>query len=63
MPSAARNLAVSSSMDTGLCIISLIMMVEESCSRVDLYTRVRDGSVEVPSTSSCYFEFVMTFRE
>ena len=32
-------------------VILLIMVVEGSYSLVDLYTRVHDGSVEVPSTT------------
>ena len=40
-----------------------IMVVEESWSLVDLYTGIRDGSVEVPSTSSRPFVFPETFRE
>ena len=40
-----------------------IMVVEESCSLVDLYIGIREGSIEVPSTSSCPFEFPETFKE
>ena len=29
-----------------------IMVVEECCSLVDLYTGIRDGSIEVPSALS-----------
>ena len=41
----------------------VILLVEESCSLVDLYTGIRDGSLEVPSTSSCPFVFPEVFRE
>ena len=40
-----------------------IMVVEECCSLVDLYTGIRDGSIEVPSTSSHPFKFPETFKE
>ena len=40
-----------------------ITLVEESCSLVDLYTGIRDGTVEVPSTSTRPFVFPETFRE
>ena len=39
------------------------MVVKESWSPVDLYTGIRDGSVEVPSRSSRRFVFPETFRE
>ena len=39
-----------------------IMVVEESWSLVDLYTGMWDGSVKVPSSSSCPFVFLETFR-
>ena len=39
------------------------MVVEESWSLVDSYTGIRDGSVEVPSSSSRPFVFPETFRE
>ena len=38
-------------------------MVEECCSLFDLYTGIRDGSIEVLSTSICPFEFPETFKE
>ena len=37
--------------------------VQECCSLVDLYTGIRDGSIEVLSTSSCPFEFPETYKE
>ena len=40
-----------------------IMVVEECCSLVDLYNGIRDGSIEVPSTSSRLFEFPETLKE
>ena len=39
------------------------MVAEESWSLVDFYTRIPDGSVEVPSSSSHPFVFPETFRE
>ena len=38
-------------------------MIEECCSLVDLYTGIRNGSIEVQSTSSRPFEFPETFKE
>ena len=40
-----------------------IMVVQECCSLVELYTGIRDGSIEVPSTSSHPFEFPETYKE
>ena len=40
-----------------------IMVVEECWYLVDLYNGIRDGSIEVPSTSSRPFEFPETFKE
>ena len=40
-----------------------VMVVKESWSLVDFYTGIRDGSVEVPSSSSRRFVFPETFRE
>ena len=40
-----------------------IMVVQECCSLVELYTGIRDGSTEVPSTSSRPFEFSETYKE
>ena len=40
-----------------------IMVVEECCSLVDLYNGIRNGSIEVPSTSSRPFEFPETLKE
>ena len=40
-----------------------IMVVQECCSHVELYTGIRDGSTEVPSTSSGPFEFPETYKE
>ena len=40
-----------------------IMVVQECCSLVELYTGIRDGSIEVPSTSSRPFEFPETYKE
>ena len=37
-----------------------IMVVQECCSLVELYTGIRDGSIEVPSNSSRPFEFPET---
>ena len=37
-----------------------IMVVQECCSLVELYTGIRDGSIEVRSTSSRPFEFPET---
>ena len=39
------------------------MAVEESCSLVDLYAGIRDGTVEVPSASMSPFIFPEAFRE
>ena len=39
------------------------MVVEESCSLVDLYVGIRNGTIEVPSTSSSPFEFPETYKE
>ena len=39
------------------------MVVEESCSLVDLYAGIRDGTVEVPSASMSPFVFPEAFRE
>ena len=39
------------------------MVVEESCSLVDLYAGIRDGTVEVPSASTSPFVFPEAFRE
>ena len=54
---AARNLVkyVSVIIDAIFDLISpwSIMVVEESCSLVDLYTGIQDGNVEVLFTSSC----------
>ena len=35
-----------------------IMVVQECCSLVELYTGIRDGSIEVPSTSSALSSFL-----
>ena len=35
-----------------LILVWLIMVVEECCSLLDLYTGIRDGSIEVLSTSA-----------
>ena len=61
----APTMLVSVSVSAGFhTILSwAIMVMEESWSLVDLYTGIRDGSVEVPSTSSCPFVFPETFRE
>ena len=40
-----------------------IMVVQECCSLVELYTGIRDGSIEVTSTSRCPFEFPETYKE
>ena len=40
-----------------------IMVVDECCSLVDIYTGIRDGSIEVPSTSSHPFKFPETLKE
>ena len=39
------------------------MVVEESCSLVDLYAGIRYGTVEVPSASTSPFVFPEAFRE
>ena len=39
------------------------MVVQECCSLVELYTGIRNGSIEVPSTSSRPFEFPETYNE
>ena len=41
----------------------VIIVVEESWLLVDLYTGIRDGSVNVPSCSSHPFIFPLTLRE
>ena len=40
-----------------------IMVVQECCYLVELYTGIRDGSIEVPSTSRRPFEFPETYKE
>ena len=59
------NMLVSVSISAGFCLILpwSIMVFEESCSLVELYTGIHDGSIEVPSTSSCPFEFPNTYKE
>ena len=39
------------------------MVVEESCSLVDIYAGIRDGTVEIPSASTSPFVFPEAFRE
>ena len=65
LPVTSCNMLVSVGISAGFCIILpwSILVVEESCSLIDLYTGIRDGSIEVPSTRSCPFEFPETYEK
>ena len=59
------KMLVSVSITAGFHLILAwsIIVVEECCSLLDLYTGICDSSIEVLSTSSCPFEFPETFKE
>jgi len=57
------SVSVSTAPSFHLILAWSIMVVEECCSLVDSYTGIRDGSIEVLSTSSHPFDFPETFKE